>query len=50
MESYHSTGLIYSDCSGVTTENSVICVFFLNRYGDSVIFVTLTATFLSIFV
>ena len=31
-----STGWIYLDCSGVTTENSVICVFFLIACGDSV--------------
>ena len=38
------------DCSGVTTENSAICVCFLMRYGDSVVLVTLTAILLSIFV
>ena len=31
------------DCSGVTTEISVICVFFLIKYGDSVLLVTLGA-------
>ena len=31
------------DCSGVTTENSAICVCFLMRYGDSVVLVTLIA-------
>ena len=36
------------DCSGVTTENSAICVCFLIRYGDSVVLVTLTALRLSI--
>ena len=36
------------DCSGVTTENSAICVCFLMRYGDSVVLVTLTAILLSI--
>ena len=36
------------DCSGVTTENSAICVFFLIKYGDSVVLVMLTAVFLSI--
>ena len=35
------------DCSGVTTENSAICVCFLIRYGDSVVLVTLTAIRLS---
>ena len=34
------------DCSGVTTENSAICVCFLIRYGDSVVLVTLTAILL----
>ena len=38
------------DCSGVTTENSSICVCFLIRYGDSVVLVTRTAFLLSIFV
>ena len=38
------------DCSGVTTENSAICVCFLMRYGDSVVLVTLTAIRLSIMV
>ena len=38
------------DCSGVTTENSAICVCFLIRYGDSVVLVTLTAVLLSIIV
>ena len=38
------------DCSGVTTENSAICVCFLMRYGDSVVLVTLTAILLSIIV
>ena len=42
-----STGLMYLDCSGVTTENSAICVFFLIRYGDSVLLVCLTETLLS---
>ena len=40
-----STGLMCLDCSGVTTENSAICVCFLIRYGDSVALVTLTAIF-----
>ena len=35
------------DCSGVTTENSAICVCFLTRYGVSVVLVTLTAILLS---
>ena len=35
------------DCSGVTTENSAICVFFSIKYGDSVLLVILTAAFLS---
>ena len=35
------------DCSGVTTENSAICVCFLIRYGDFVVLVTLTAILLS---
>ena len=38
------------DCSGVTTENSAICVCFLMRYGHSVVLVTLTAILLSIIV
>ena len=38
------------DCSGVTTENSAICVCFLIRYGHSVVLVTLTAIRLSIIV
>ena len=38
------------DCSGVTTENSAICVCFLMRYGVSVVFVTVTAILLSIIV
>ena len=35
------------DCSGVTTENSAICVSFLIIYGNSIVLVTLTAIFLS---
>ena len=42
-----STGLTCLDCSGVTTENSAICVFSLIRYGDSIVLVTLTAILLS---
>ena len=38
------------DCSGVTTENSAICVCFLMWYGDSVVLVILTAILLSIIV
>ena len=38
------------DCSGITTENSAICVCFLIRCGDSVVLVTLTAILLSIIV
>ena len=38
------------DCSRVTTENSATWVFFLIEYGDSVVLVTLTAVFLSIYV
>ena len=38
------------DCSGVTTENSAICVCFLMRYGDSVVLVALTAILLSFIV
>ena len=38
------------DCSGVTTENSAICVCFLIRYGDFVVLVTLIAIPLSIIV
>ena len=38
------------DCSGVTTENSGICVCFLMRYGDSVVLVTQTAILLSLIV
>ena len=45
-----STGLMRLDCSGVTMENSTICVCFLIRYGDSVVLVTLTAIRLSIIV
>ena len=45
-----STDLMYLDCSGVTTENSAICVCFLIRYGDSVVLGTLTAILLSIIV
>ena len=45
-----STGLMYLDCSGVTTENFAIRVCFLIRYGDSVLLVTLTAILLSIIV
>ena len=41
---------MYFDSSGVTTENPAICVCFLIRYGDSVVLVSLTAIFLSIFV
>ena len=42
-----STGLTNMDCSGVTRENSAICVFFLIKCGDSVVLVVLTAIFLS---
>ena len=42
-----STGLINLDCSGLTTENSAICVFLLIVNGDSVVLVTLTASSLS---
>ena len=35
------------DCSGVTTQNSAICVCFLSRCGDSNVLVTLTAILLS---
>ena len=45
-----STGLMCLDCSGVTTENSAICLYFLIRYGDSVVLVTLTAYLLSIII
>ena len=45
-----STGLMCLDCSGVTTENSAICVCFLIKYGDSVVLVILTAMRLSIIV
>ena len=38
------------DCSGVTTEKSAIWVCFLIRYGDFVVFATLTAILLSIIV
>ena len=38
------------DCSGVTTENSAICVCFSMRSGNSVVLVTLTAILLSIIV
>ena len=38
------------DFSGVTTENSAICMCFLMRYGDSVVLVFLTAILLSIIV
>ena len=43
-----STGLMCFDCSGVTTENSAICLLFLIRYGNSVVLVTPIATCLSI--
>ena len=43
-----SAGLLNLDCSGVNTKNSAICVFFLIKYGSSVVLVTLTAVFLSI--
>ena len=39
-----------SECSGVTTENSAICLCFLIKYGDYVVLVTLTAFLLSIIV
>ena len=42
-----STGLMNIDYSGATTENSTICVLFLIVLGDPLVFVTLTATFLS---
>ena len=45
-----STGLMDLDCSGVTTENSAYCVFFLIKYGNLVVLVILTAVFLSIIV
>ena len=38
------------DCSGVTTENSAICVCLSIRYGDYVVMVTLTAILLSIII
>ena len=38
------------DCSGVTTENSAICVCFLISYADSIVVTTLTATLVSIIV
>ena len=38
-----STGLIKLDCSGVTTEDSAICVLFLIKHGDFIVLVTLTA-------
>ena len=44
------TGLMCLDCSGVTTENPPMCEFFLIRCGASVVWVTLTAIFLSFFV
>ena len=44
------TGLINLDCSGVTTENSAFCVFFLIKLGDSVELFRLTGTFLSFIV
>ena len=43
-----STSLMNFDWSGVTSENSEICVFFLIDYGGSVVLVTLTAVFLSL--
>ena len=42
-----STGLMCLDWSGVTTENSAICVCFLIGYGYSVVLVTLSAILLS---
>ena len=44
-----STGLIKLDCSGVTTEISAICVFFI-KYDDSVVLVIRIAVLLSIIV
>ena len=45
-----STGSMNLDCSGVTTENSVIYFFFLFQYGDSTVLVTLPAILFSIIV
>ena len=45
-----STGLIYMDWFGVTTEILTTCVSSLIKSGDSVVFFTLTATFLSFIV
>ena len=45
-----STGLINLDCFGVTAENSALCIYFFIKYGESVVLVTLTDSFLSIFV
>ena len=42
-----SAGLMCLDYSGVSTDNSAICVCFLIRYGDSVVLITLTAILLS---
>ena len=50
MSNAMSTCLMYLDCSGVTTENSAIFVYFLIETGQSVVLVTLNATFLSVFV
>ena len=44
-EDYRFTGL---DCSGVTTENSAVCVFPLIKKSYSVVIVTLNDTFLSV--
>ena len=44
------SGLRFLDCSGVTMKNFAICVFFLIRYGDSVVLATLTANLLLIIV
>ena len=41
-----SAGMIYLNCCRVTTENSRTYVFFLNRYDDSIVLVTLIATVL----
>ena len=42
-----STGLMNSARSEVNMENSANCVFFLTDYADSVVFLILTAVFLS---
>ena len=41
---------MYLYCSGVIAENSAICAFVLSIYGNSVVLVTLIASYLSIII